>query len=661
MKNQPQFILLILCLLLGFTVEAQLRLPKVISSNMVLQRNHEVPLWGWAGAGQSVEVTFNGKKIAGKADLEGQWKVKLPATKAGGPYEISIKSGTESIDLTNILFGDVWVCSGQSNMEWPLSLANNPDEEIAAANYPNIRLFTVPHKIAQKPQADLEEGEWSVCSPETVASFSAVGYFFGRDLNQSLDIPIGLISSNWGGTVVETWISKDGLRGVPSMIQAAEKVGSLDFEREAAEAEQKQKEWIDKFKTLDEGIKDGEYTWAKPETPYQTWKAIELPVLWESAGVEALEGFDGVVWFAKTLELGKEVEGKAGVLHLGPIDDSDVSWVNGKQVGETFNKYNVARKYELPAGTLKAGKNTVVVRVEDYHGGGGIYADSKDFYLQIGDKKMTLEGNWQYKIGTPSIGNEDRPRGYGPNSYPTLLYNGMIQPIINYPIKGAIWYQGESNAGRAYQYRKLFPELIENWRAKWKVGDFPFYFVQLANFMAAVDEPQASNWAELREAQDMTLSLPNTGMASAIDIGQADDIHPRNKQEVGRRLALAAKKTTYGQNIPYTGPRYETVEFRKGAAIIKFSEVAEGLVVKDKYGYLKGFTIAGADQQFHWAKAEIVDGNTVKVYSDAVKVPVAVRYGWANNPDQANLYNSADLPTNPFRTDDWPGVTAEKE
>lgn len=660
MKNNRCFPILFLCLVFLSTSHAQLRLPKIIGGNMVLQRDLEIPIWGWATAGQSIEVTFQDKQFATRADQEGRWEVKLPATEAGGPHEIAIKAGMELVVLPNILFGDVWVCSGQSNMEWPVSLANNPEEEIAVANYPEIRLFNVNNRIAQAPEEDLEEGSWSVCSPESIASFSAVGYFFGRDLNQSLDIPIGLISSNWGGTVAETWVSKDGLRGFPNLYDEAEKVGSLDFKREAAAAEQKLQAWVANFQTLDKGIDGETYVWAKPKTEYSAWNSIDLPVLWESAGIEALQDYDGVVWFAKTMELDTEVEGHGGILHLGPIDDSDISWVNGQRVGELYNKYNVARNYELPEGLLKAGENTIVVRVEDYQGGGGIYADTKDFYLEVGEKKIPLSGSWQYKIGTPSMNNEDRPRGYGPNSYPTLLYNGMIHPILKYPIKGAIWYQGESNAGRAYQYRKLFPTLIKNWRSKWQQGDFPFYFVQLANFMAPVDQPQPSNWAELREAQDMALSLPNTGMASAIDIGEADDIHPRNKQEVGRRLALAAKKITYGQSIAYSGPRYQTVQFQDGAALIQFKETAEGLVVKDKYGYVKGFTIAGEDQKFHWAKAEIIDKNTVKVYSKEVKMPVAVRYGWANNPDQANLYNSAGLPTNPFRTDDWPGVTAEE-
>lgn len=661
MKNIFQFSILFLCLLLLGTLNAQLKLPKVLSSNMVLQRDQEVRLWGWADAGATVSIAFNDQTYSGKADMDGQWEVKIPATKAGGPYELTIQSSDQKIKLTNILFGDVWVCSGQSNMEWPVSAAANPKEEIAAANYPKIRLFTVTNRIATEPKTDLEEGEWVTCSPETITGFSAVGYFFGRDLHQSLDIPIGLISSNWGGTVVETWISKDGLSSVPKLQKEAEMVASVDFQRDRAEAEAKQQVWLAKFKTMDEGLQGDHYIWAKPKTDYKQWDPIDLPVLWESSGEEVLQGFDGVVWFVKKIKLDQASAGKPAVLNLGPIDDSDITWVNGKKVGELNNQYNVVRKYKIPEDVLTVGENTVVVRVEDYQGGGGIYGDADEMYLQIGSEKTGLSGAWHYKIGTPTIGNEDRPRGFGPNSYPTLLYNGMIHPIIKYPIKGAIWYQGESNASRAYQYRKLFPALINNWRTKWKIGDFPFYFVQLANFMAPFAQPKGSEWAELREAQDMTLSLPNTGMASAIDIGEADDIHPRNKQEVGRRLALAAKKITYGKDVIHSGPRYKSVRFDKGAAFVKFTDAGKGLMVKDKYDYVKGFTIAGEDQQFYWAKAEIIDENTVKVYAPNVKEPVAVRYGWADNPDQANLYNSADLPTNPFRTDKWPGITAGKE
>ena len=541
---QSKQIALVVLLIFGFlfSAQAQFRLPKILGSNMVLQRDQPTKIWGWAKPGTTVEVVFDGKSYKGQTNTNEEWSVQLPATEAGGPYDLVIKSGGESKELSNILFGDVWVCSGQSNMEWPVSSANNPKVEIAAADYPEIRLFNVPNKIATIPQSDLEGGEWSACSPKSIAGFSAVGYFFGRDLHKTLDIPIGLIGSNWGGTVVETWISKDGLSVEPEMMQEAEKVGAPEFQEEVAKADEKQKAWLASFQSGDKGMKGDQYIWADPKTDFGSWKDITLPALWENAEIGELKDYDGVVWFAKTINLKEDVGDKAGILNLGPVDDTDNTWVNGIAVGSTYNQYNVPREYAIPAGTLKPGKNTIVVRVEDYQGGGGIFADLANFNLLVGSDIIELGGEWKYKIGLAPVSAEGRPRGFGPNSYPTLLYNGMIHPIIQYSIKGAIWYQGESNASRAYQYRRLFPALIKNWRSKWQVGEFPFYFVQLANFMAPVDQPQASDWAELREAQDMTLSLYNTGMASAIDIGEADDIHPRNKQEVGRRLALAAKK-----------------------------------------------------------------------------------------------------------------------
>jgi len=633
---------------------AQLRLPKIFSDDMVLQRERPIPVWGWAAPGETIQVMFNGETYEAEAGAEGEWQLEMEEASAGGPFTLSVKGENASLKYTNVLVGDVWICGGQSNMEWPVERAKNPEREIAQADYPQIRLFDVPRTIAQEPRSDVTDGEWMICSPETVASFSAVGYFFGRDLYQSLDVPIGLLSSNWGGTNVETWTSRASISD-PGLVKLADEVEAIDIEKEEAQAQERFEDWQQSLSAKDKGMKDGVYRWAGPGTPYATWAEVKVPGLWESSGEEALAGLDGVVWLYQEFQVPSDLAGRAAVLALGPIDDSDMSWVNGQEVGAMRNAYNQKREYPLPSGTLKEGNNRLVVRVEDYGGGGGFHGQPEELYVEIGSERIGLSGEWRYRIGTADIA--PRPRtNFGPNSFPTLLYNGMIHPLVPYAIRGAIWYQGESNGNRAYQYRSLFKNLITDWRDKWGY-DFPFLFVQLANFMAPVAQPAGSAWDELREAQDKALELPNTGMASAIDIGEADDIHPRNKQEVGRRLALEAKHVAYGKNVVHTGPRYEEVRFEDGAAFITFEEVADELVVKDKYGYLKGFTIAGKDQQFHWAKAELVDDHTVKVYSDKVEEPLAVRYAWADNPDQANLYNSAGLPANPFRTDDWPGET----
>ena len=380
-----------------------------------------------------------------------------------------------------------------------------------------------------------------------------------------------------------------------------------------------------------------------------SWKTMPLPGFIENNG---LQGVDGIIWFRKNVAIDAALAGKSVTLELAKINDSDVTYVNGIKVGATELRAEARRSYTIPAGVLKTGINNITVRVEDIGGNGGIYGNANDMSIHSNAVSIPLAGDWKYKIGVLKINST-----LGPNSFPTLLYNGMINPLVPYGIKGAIWYQGESNAGRSFQYRHLFPELIKDWRKQWNQGDFPFLFVQLANFMPADSLPSESTWAELREAQSMTLSLPKTGMASAIDIGDALDIHPKDKQTVGKRLALSALKVAYNQNVENLGPVYKDIKITGNKAEITFSHVAAGLMAKDKYGYVKGFTVAGADHKFVWAKATITGTNTVVVSSPDVAEPVAVRYGWANNPDDANLYNSEGLPTDPFRTDKWKGIT----
>jgi sialate O-acetylesterase len=383
---------------------------------------------------------------------------------------------------------------------------------------------------------------------------------------------------------------------------------------------------------------------------------MKLPVLWESAG---LDGLDGFVWFRKEFDLPEEIAAKGVVIYLGPIDDSDISWVNGVKVGEMQQKYNENRIYKVSPDVLRPGRNVITVRVDDTGGGGGIWGKPEQMKIVSGDYEIPLAGTWRYRFSAPEI-KYDITSTVSPNSFPGLLFNGMIHPFLNYAVKGAIWYQGESNAGKAYQYRTLFPLLITDWRAHWNNPDMPFLFVQLANYMQPRSEPGESAWAELREAQLMTLKLINTGMAVIIDIGEADDIHPKNKQDVGKRLALAALKVAYGQDIVYSGPIFEKMTVSGNKVVLEFKNIGGGLKIIDRYGYVKGFAVAGADRKFYWAKAYL-DQNRVVVSSDKVAVPVAVRYGWADNPDDANLYNAEGLPASPFRTDEWPGITVDKK
>ncbi|MCC5928812.1 MAG: sialate O-acetylesterase [Cyclobacteriaceae bacterium] len=630
---------------------ADVRLPHVLGSNMVVQRDQPIQVWGWADPGERIQVRFAGQRASVRAGVDGKWTVSLKALPAGGPHIMEIR-GRNTLLLDNILMGDVWVASGQSNMQWRLSLTENAEQAIEEADHPKIRLFTVPRRTSTVPLHDTAPSQWYICTPESADAFSAVAYYFGRKLNQELDVPIGLINTSWGGTNVETWMTAETLTKIKGLEGVVQELKDYDPNDQLAGQKEKFRDLLGDVPEIDEGYQRGIAYWAAPDYDFTSWKIMVLPGLWEEKG---LPNLDGIVWFMKEFELSHEEASSPATLSLGPIDDSDITWVNGIKVGETTNKYSEAREYQVPAYVLKEGRNVLVVRVEDTGGGGGIYGSEEQLYLKSSSRYHTLSGNWKYKVGKISFTST-----LGPNQLPSLLFNAMIYPLLQLHIKGAIWYQGESNAGRAYQYRQSFPMMIQDWRDHWKIGDFPFLFVQLANFKATKEEPGESDWAELREAQSMTLALPNTGMAVIIDIGEANDIHPRNKLDVGLRLAQSALNVAYGyKDIVHSGPVFKSMKVEGNSIRIRFDHVGSGLVIKDRYGYLKGFSVAGKDKKFHWAKAKI-EGDEVVVYSDEVKEPVAVRYGWADNPDDLNLYNHEGFPASPFRSDDWPGITAGK-
>ncbi len=651
MKTLKPFLLLLVISFFAFSVvNAEVKLPRIFSSNMVLQQGIEIPVWGWANKGEQITVTLNKNSVRTKTDSNGKWMVKLPVQQYGGPHTLTVK-GKNTIVFDNILIGEVWVCSGQSNMEWRVVQSANAENEIASANFPKIRLFTVPKAVAQFPQDDISSGEWVECTPETVPNFSAVGYFFGRDIFKELNVPIGLIHTSWGGTVAETWSSAETISNDPDLKSKLAELQQMDLSKYQAEKMAQIKKILGgEIPDNDLGMENSIPVWSAVDFDDNNWKTLKTPMYWEPQGYMDI---DGIAWYRKEIQLTEQQTNTNAILHLGKIDDSDITFMNGIEIGKTEGLYDKGRIYTIDRKYLNPGKNMIVVRVNDTGGNGGIWGNPEDQFLAIGSEKVDISGDWKFKISKATVSSVN----VGPNSYPTLLFNGMVNPILPYGIKGAIWYQGESNADRAKQYQRVFPDMIKDWRTHWKQGDFPFLFVSLANFNPPVETPAESNWAELREAQTKTLSLPNTGMALAIDIGEANDIHPKNKQDVGKRLALNALKIAYKKDIVYSGPMYKSVEFKEGKAFITFSETGSGLKAKDKYGYLKGFTIAGADKKFHWAKAEIVDNNTVVVYSDKITDPKSVRYGWANNPDDVNLYNIEGLPANPFRTDDWPRIT----
>lgn len=619
-----------------------IQIDEIFTDHAVLQRDAEVPVWGTADPGGKVKVEVGNASALAEVDENGNWMVELPTLKAGGPYAMHI-IGEDTTTLQNVLIGDVWLASGQSNMEWPLNAqVDNYEEEIAQANYPKIRLFTVEKNRSDEPLKALKTEGWQVCSPETVGDFSAVAYFFGREIHREENVPIGLIDATWGGTPAEAWTSEKSLMKMEEFRKMiTENKNAKQGESGMSEAE--------KAKRREEIIQQADAkvnaTGFKPDFDMGKWKSMDLPVLWEEADT-SMRSFDGFVWFAKKVTIPSRHADKALTLHIGKIDDQDITWFNGEKVGST-NSYSVSRAYEIPANLVKSGENTVIVRVLDTGGGGGMYGPAEEMYLAQNGQKLpiSLTGAWKYdETQEPKL-----PSGSPYPNEPTELFNAMINPLIPYSIKGAIWYQGESNASRAKQYQTLFPLMIEDWREQFGQGKFPFLFVQLANF-----DPQGvspTEWAALREAQIMALDLDNTGMAVAIDIGDPNDIHPRNKQDVGYRLALAARKVAYHRDNVYSGPLYDTISVENDTVYIKFTEVGEGLMkIPDEE--LRGFAIAGENKQFVQAQAKIISKDEVAVYSTKVKNPQAVRYGWSNNPD-INLYNVEGLPASPFRSDQW--------
>jgi sialate O-acetylesterase len=579
--------------------------------------------------------------------------------------------GTNTLTFNNVLVGEVWVCSGQSNMEWPLAQATGGMQAAAEANYPELRLFTVQKKTSDAPLDDVQ-GHWVVASPQSVPNFSAVGFFFGRELLQKLKVPVGLIHSSWGGTPAEAWTSNAMLVSVPELKPILER-----YERERNDESagrdfaQRMAEWERANTYQDPGNKGEALGYAAPTLDLTDWQQMTLPQQWEAAGLN----IDGAVWFRREVDVPAAWAGRDLVLSLGPLDDFDTTYFNGTQVGATGaenpNAYATARRYTVPGALVHAGRNTIAVRVFDRSGGGGFSAVPGQMTLappgaQSKDA-VTLEGPWAYKVEVefkplhPDYSlMPTQPSGPNNQNSPSVLYNAMLAPLTPYAIRGVIWYQGESNAGRAYQYRTLFPALIRDWRAAWGEGDFPFYFVQLPNWQPVKPEPSESEWAELREAQLMTMqSLPRTGMAVAIDLGDPAELHPRNKLPVALRLARWAFADTYGQKLEESGPLYRAYTIEGDKVRVRFTHAA-GLqtMPSDKPAPLKGFAIASADHKFVWADARI-EGDAVVVWSKQVARPVAVRYDWADSPD-GNLYNSAGLPAAPFRTDDWPGLTINR-
>lgn len=644
-----RIILTVGIVLTAFLAEATIKLPHFFSDNMVLQRDKAITIWGKADKKETVSIYFNGieeKIVAGK---DGNWSITFPEMVYGGPFEMTIKGKDNDIVLKNILIGDVWLCSGQSNMEFGLGGDLTGEEEVQNAANDNIRLLNVPKAIQTHEAFDIENSAWNVCSPASSADFSAVGYFFGKKLQKDLEVPIGLINASWGGTDIEPWTSWEASMNNEEYVKYKGKTVEKALGYSVAD--------VARFKEALENDPAMTKKWYKHQAKVKGWKKMLVPKAWDGQ----LANEDGIIWFRKTIELPKEVEGQGGNINLGAIDDEDITWVNGEQVG-AIAFWMANRNYEIKPGILKGGKNTILVRVKDTGSVGGMIGTPEEVYLEVGKERYPLSGEWDYKPSVLSSSFGFKDRGTGPNAFASLLYNGMIHPLVGLGIKGVIWYQGENNTGDAYRYRKLFPNMIQDWRKQWGY-EFPFLWVQLTSFMALDEKPSESAWAALREAQNMTLSLPKTGQAVITDIGEAFDIHPRNKKDVGLRLAHIALNVAYGKDNLSLGPVFERMEKEGNRLVVSFSNIGESLSTQDnsKYGYVKGFAIAGEDRKFVWAQAYVSDNNKVVVWSDKVKDPIAIRYGWANNPIEINLVNSEGLLASPFRTDQWEGITVDKK
>ncbi|MBF9252575.1 sialate O-acetylesterase [Pontibacter sp. 172403-2] len=642
---KPFVILLCCCLCTAFASEAAVRLPQLVSDGMVLQRNAKANVWGWADPGEKVTIKFKGKTYRATTGADGKWNIKLTPMPAGGPYTMDIR-GSNHLTVKDILLGDVWFCSGQSNMVHQMKLHNvRYAEDIAKANYPQIRQFWIPTTTnLQGPAEHLPPSSWKSANPEDVNDFSAVAFFFARKLYEQYHIPIGLINASVGGTPIEAWMSEESLKAFPAITATIDKnkdtsyVNSINRRAMAAAAAQRAKPEQDKG--LTEAVK-----WYDPAYVPKGWQNINIPGYWEDQGVRDL---DGVVWYRREIEVPESMTGVPAKVFLGRIVDADVLYINGKQVGNTTYQYP-QRRYSIPAGVLKPGKNLLVVRVSNNGGKGGFVPD-KPYFIQANGQEIDLKGTWQYKVGEVYRPGTGGFNGMNLQNQPTALYNAMVAPVTNYTIKGIVWYQGESNAGNPEEYKKLFPAMIRDWREKWQEGNIPFLYVQLPNFMDVTYLPAESNWALMREAALQTLSVPNTAMAVTIDLGEWNDIHPDDKKDVGERLALAAQKLAYGEkNLVSSGPLFQSAKVEGNKIILSFTNTGSGLVSIDGEP-LSRFAIAGADKKFVWAEAKI-EGNKVVVWSDEVPNPKYVRYAWADNPFGANLYNKEGLPASPFRTD----------
>lgn len=635
------------CLVAAAIKAPTLRLSPLFSDGAVLQREMDVPVFGVAAPGTLVSVALAGQRGAATADRTGRWVVRLKPIRGAGPFTLTATGGGETVGASSLLTGEVWLAAGQSNMEFPEALASDYSQAQAEAR-PDIRLFNVEKATAEAPVRDLK-GRWEVATPASVGRFSAVALAFAREVQKRLGVPVGIVQATWGGSPAEAWTSREALAARPTLkpFVDAYDAAQKDYPKTMVEYRRAISDFVNfKHKAGNEGFMRD---WQAPETRDDDWQAVSAATLFPA-------GFLGAAWYRKAVDVPTEWVGRELTLSLGTVGDFDTTYFDGIRVGRTGveddnGDASTFRRYRIAPGIVRAGRNVIAVRVFNDEGTGGMTGPVSEMRLgpSDGTAALALDGEWRFRIEKaldPKAQIPARPIGLGNPNVPAALYNGMLAPVMPFAIRGAIWYQGEANVGRAAEYRDLLPTLIEDWRAAWGEGLFPFYEVQLANYLTRRTEPEDSPWAELREAQGAALVLPNTGMALALDLGKADDIHYRNKREVGRRMALLALGKTYGEPVVYEGPIYAGLTVVGDEARVAFRN---GSLTTSDGATPRGFQLASADGRWAWAEARL-DGSTVILRSASVPKPIAVRYAWADNPD-INLVNHAGLPAAPFRTD----------
>lgn len=640
---------LISLLLFCSTMTGQIEIPRIFGSHMVLPRGTKIPIQGKADPNETLVVLIRDQEHTVTADGSGHWEVALDALLPGGPFTLSFMGENNQLILEDILVGDLWLCAGQSNMQFSLDMLGQSTTDIPPKADTNLRLFTVGVDVDYLPKKELGSGTWNRTTPESIKNFSATAYYFGKGLVEEQNVPIGLISSNLGATSIETWMSINALKTFPQFNSVTDKILSTnkDFETINKELEIYRKDWDGEHYLKGIGLSEG---WYGDDFDDSDWETCNAGSFWEDQGFGE---HDGSFWYRRKFDLNADQLQHDFNLTLNQIDDYDITWVNGVKVGESFGCSNF-RNYKVPKEILREKGNSIAIRVFDIGGKGGIY--TSPFW-----GNPVLNGSWKAKKGT-AIDPDNFPRPTVVNgsmfSHPALLYNGSIAPLEPFPITGVIWYQGESNENRAIEYRSLLEAMILDWRKNWNNPKMPFLIVQLANYKAEDTIPGNSKWAELRESQFKAASLPYTDLVTAIDIGDALDIHPKDKAGVGERLSSLAMHYSYG--APYkNGPKFLDQKIRGNKVHIKLHTYGSPLKSLNKYGYVRGFAVAGDDGKFVWAKATITNKDEVVVHSDSVPRPKYVRYAWSDNPGPLDLVNTEGLPVFPFRTDTFKLSTAD--